>query len=217
MTCAHCWAIESRFDSRVAQRDLDSYRRKGPSASSRQLLRAARQAGIRGASVLDVGGGVGAIAHELIAAGATNATIVDASSAYLAAARSEADRRGVGARLQLMNGDFTAIAERVPAADVVTLDKVVCCYPDMDRLLADATNHARRLLGIVYPRDTLWVRFFATLHNALRAVQRNAFRIYIFRNAAIDTAIRRTGLAPRFERRSLIWVIALYERVRGST
>jgi magnesium-protoporphyrin O-methyltransferase len=123
-----------------------------------------------------------------------------------------AERRQSSERLTLINGDFVATAEQVAVADVVTLDKVVCCYPDMERLLLASTGHTSRLLGIVYPRDSWWVRLVAATENALNALRRRAFRVYIFPNAAIDNSIRRAGLTRRFQRRGFAWVVALHER-----
>ncbi len=213
MTCAaHCCAANAQFDPRVAKRDLNNYRRKGPSTSTRQLLTAMRQAGVTGVSVLDIGGGIGTIAHELLEAGAARATLVDASAAYLTAARDEAERRGSNARLHLVSGDFTSLSPDIENADVVTLDKVVCCYPDMERLLEASAAHAARLLGIVYPRDAWWMRLITRVINVMFALKRSAFRVYIFSNAAIDDTIRRAGLTPRFQRHGVPWVVALYER-----
>jgi len=217
VTCAaHCCAIEAQFGRRIAQRDLANYRRSGPSPSTQQLLSATRQAGIAGATVLDIGGGIGVIAHELLASEAAHGTIVDASAAYLAAAHQESERRHSSEHLTLLNGDFLGIAQDVPVADVVTLDKVVCCYPDMAGLLAASVGRTRRLLGIVYPRDSWWMRFAIVMQNWLRALRGSAFRVYVFPNAAIDNAIRRAGLAPRSQRRGFVWVVALYERLSGA-
>lgn len=213
MTCAgHCCGIESQFDRRVAERDLERYRRKGPSASTRDLLTVVRGAGVRGSTVLDVGGGIGAVVHELLGAGGTSATLVDASPAYLGAARSEAERRGMGDRVTFRAGDFTALAQEIPTADVVTLDKVVCCYPDMHRLLSAAAGRTTRLLGMVYPRDSWWVRAVMAVVNALFLVRRTTFRVYVFRNAAIEQVVADAGLVPRYRKRGFTWVVALYER-----
>jgi magnesium-protoporphyrin O-methyltransferase len=213
MTChAHCCALEDTFDHTAARRDLDRYRRKGPSSSTQELLVAIRDIGLSGAAVLDVGGGVGAIAHELLASGAERATLVDASAAYLVAAREEAERRETATRLQVMHGDFTAVAADIPRADIVTLDKVVCCYPDMQQLIALSTERAARFYGIVYPRDAWWLRIAMAVQNAFRRVQKSAFRVYIFPNAAIDAAVRHAGFALRTRSRGLIWIVSLYER-----
>lgn len=207
-----CCGIDETFDSRIARRDIERYRRKGPSPSTQQLLSAIREASFPGGTVLDVGGGIGTIAHELLGTGAERASIVDASAAYLSVAREEAERRQVSARLQLIQGDFVTVVGGVPQADIVTLDKVVCCYPDMDQLIAASTERAGRLYGIVYPRDSWWVRLSTAAKNLLRRLRRRAFRVYIFPNAEIEAAIEHAGFTLRRRTRGLVWVVTLYER-----
>lgn len=209
---ASCCAIGEAFDRRIADREIERYRKKGARASTRLLLDAIRAGGASGATVLDVGGGIGTIAHELVAAGAERATVVDGSAAFLAAAREEAERRGTAPHLQLVHGDFVALAAGLARADVVTLDKVVCCYPDMAHLLATSTAHAVRLYGIVYPRDAWWLRLVTGMQNAFWRYRKSAFRMYVFPNAAIDESIRNAGLALRTQKRGMVWVMALYER-----
>ena len=99
MTCAHCKGIESMFDRRQAARELRRYRRRGPNKVTLAFVEALRREGVAGATVLDIGAGVGSVAHGLIDAGASLATDVDASAAYLDAARSEAERRGHADRM----------------------------------------------------------------------------------------------------------------------
>jgi magnesium-protoporphyrin O-methyltransferase len=99
------------------------------------MLKAIRSLGLHEATLLDIGGGVGVLHHELLQDFALTATHVDASSAYLSAAREAAARLGHAARVEFIHADFTDIASSIPEADVVTLDRVVCCYPDSQRLL----------------------------------------------------------------------------------
>lgn len=213
MSCtAHCCAIDDAFDSKVARREIQNFRRRGPSPSTRRLLDDIQAVGISGATVLDVGGGIGAIAHSLLDTGAAQATVVDASSAYLAAANQEATRRGTASRLTTIRGDVVELAGGIPRSDIVTLDKVVCCYPDMERLLAVTTDHADRWFGIVYPRDNWLVRFLTSVSNALRRMRNTAFRVYIFRTDAIQSRIRSGGFTLRTQRRGWVWISALYER-----
>lgn len=95
--------------------------------------------------MLDVGAGIGALSFELLAAGAERVTAVDAAPAYLAAVREEAGRRNVSDRLNLVLGDFVSVAGEVMPADVVTIDRVVCCYPA--RLRADAASRDAEMVG----------------------------------------------------------------------
>jgi magnesium-protoporphyrin O-methyltransferase len=213
VTCgAGCCGIADVFDEAKARTDLEKYRRRGPSPSTTRLIGALRDASQPLESLLDVGGGVGAIAHELLEHGVARATIVDGSAAYLAAAREESERRTHRARLSLRAGDFTEIAADLEPADVVTLDKVVCCFADMDTLLTSSAARARRLYGIVYPRDAWWVRLAIAAENRMMRWKGSSFRGYVHANSAIDAALRRAGLVPRFRTGRVWWVVAVYER-----
>src|SRR4029453_15287431 len=122
------------YSERLAASELRKYRKKGPIPSTRTLIEALKAEGVEGATLLDVGGGIGAIQHELLDAGIARATSVDASAPYLVAAREESDRRGHGGRVTYRHGDFVELAESVPPADIVTLDRVINVYPDWQRL-----------------------------------------------------------------------------------
>jgi len=105
-----------------------------------------------GASLLDIGGGVGVMSFELLSRGVREATLVDASPACLDAARSEAERRGVASQLRCVGGDVVGVVGSVAPADVVTMHRVVCWYPEWTSLLARATTLSRDLLALSYPR-----------------------------------------------------------------
>ena len=208
-----CQGVDEVFGEKTAQRDLRRYRKRGPSRQTRVLLDAIRREGVEQASVLDIGGGVGAIQQELLAAGAAHATAVDASPAYLRAARGEAERRGTVARVTFRSGDFVALAEAVEPADVVTLDRVICCYPDMESLVGGSADRARRVYGLVYPQDAWWVRLGIRAGNLMLRLGRRAFRAHAHRTVAVDAVARAHGLEPALRRRvGPIWQVALYTR-----
>jgi magnesium-protoporphyrin O-methyltransferase len=214
---SNCCGVTDVFDNGHARRDLDAYRRRGPSASTAQLLAAVHAAGHPPDTLLDVGGGLGVIAHELLQRGVGRATLVDSSPSYLAVAREESDRRATSERLELHVGDLVELARDLLPADVVTLDKVVCCYPDMDSLLTLSAARARRLYGIVYPRDSWWLRLAVAAQNRLWQLRGIVFRNFVHANSAIDTTLRRAGFSLRFENRGAWWVVALYERSLSAT
>lgn len=201
-----------QFDARHADQQLQRYRRGKIHRATRRLLAAISEAGAQGATVLDVGGGVGALACELLAGGAKSVTIVEASRAALDAARAEGLRRRAGDRLALVHGDFVELAPHVDAADIVTLDKVVCCFPDMAGLIDRSATHARRLYGIVLPRDVWWTRLFVAAENLMRRMKGTDFRVYVHPAKEIERRIAAAGLTLRRRRRGLIWVTDLYER-----
>ncbi|HKH93062.1 MAG TPA: class I SAM-dependent methyltransferase [Gemmatimonadaceae bacterium] len=218
MACgSNCCGTADFFGDRVARRNLRKYRRGGPFGATKRLLEALHKAPGPKETLLDVGGGVGVIAHELLARGASRAALVDASPAFLAAAREESERRNTDDRLDLRLGDAVELSDDVPAADVVTLDKVVCCYVDMEALLGVTASRARRLMGLVYPRDDWWVRAAVAVGNRMLEWRGSEFRSYIHPNAAIEDALRRGGLVPRTRQRGAYWVIAVFERAEAAT
>ena len=208
-----CGGCANVFSDRTAADDLRRYQRRGPDRSTRELIDGVRAEGIAGGRVLDIGGGVGAIQLELLAAGAATTESVDASAAFIEVARGEAERRGFADRASYRVGDFVVVAPEVEPADAVTLDRMVCCYSDMPALVDRAADHARRVLGLVYPRDSWWTRFLAASLNGVNALTRGAFRYYVHREAAIDARIRAHGFERRQLRRHLFWQVAVYVRV----
>lgn len=203
---------DALFDEPMARRDLAAYRRKGVGGATRRLIDALRAEGVDGASLLDIGGGIGAIQHELLGAGAATALDVDASHAYLAAARLEADARGFGDRAAHRYGDFVELAAEVEAADIVTLDRVICCYGDMPALVSASAQRARRLYGLIYPVDRWWLRLGIRIPNAFFALARRSFRGHIHATREVDALVRSQGFECLLHHRGLIWQVALYRR-----
>lgn len=200
------------FSSREAEADLKRYRREGPTSSTKALVDALVAEGVEGATLLDIGGGIGSISFELLAAGVARAESVDATEAYVAAAAGEAERRGVADRLTTRLGNFVAIASEIEPADVVTLDKVVCCFSDMPALLGRAGERAQRIVGLVYPRDRWWNGVLARVFSAWGWLTRDPTRWYVHRTADIDRVLRAAGFEPHDVARELIWQVVLYRR-----
>jgi 2-polyprenyl-3-methyl-5-hydroxy-6-metoxy-1,4-benzoquinol methylase len=142
------------YDEKVAAADVSRYGKNGPRPWTRTLCEAIEAEGVEGATLLDIGGGIGVIQDELLDAGAARAVCVEASSAYLSAARSESDRRGHVGRVTYHHGDFFDLAESIQPADVVTMDRILNVYPDWERLASLSAERARRIYGVVIPRDT---------------------------------------------------------------
>ena len=102
--CSHCADAQSLFSQRIAQREMRQYCRSGPRRTTRLLLHNIRPAANQAMTLLDIGSGIGAIAHDLLASGATHATVVEASAAYLRVSEEEAMRRGYRDRLAYHQG-----------------------------------------------------------------------------------------------------------------
>ena len=211
--CNQCQGIENLFDRRFAQRDLADYRRKGPSKQTRLLLNVLREVGVKGRTLLDIGGGIGAIQHELMKSGLDASLDVDASSAYLAAAQEEAAHQGYADRAQYLHGNFIDLAPQIEGADIVTLDRVICCFPDMQAMVSLSAARAKHFYALVYPRDSWWTRLGGRAGNALLALQRSKFRFFVHPAPQVDSLIRAEGLQPRFHGYAgLIWQVVVYAR-----
>jgi magnesium-protoporphyrin O-methyltransferase len=213
MACSQCQRGGANvFGKRQVQGQLKRYHKKGPDKTTRMLLDALVAEGVEGLTLLDIGGGFGAIGLELLKSGVTAATEVEVSPAYVAAAHAEATRQEVSDRLECREGDFVALAADIPAAGIVTLDRVICCYPDMPALVSQSAAKAARLFGAVYPRDTWWVRAYKTVVNLSLRLLRSPLRLFIYRTPAVDAVICGSGLAPRFHCDAGYWQVVVYAR-----
>jgi magnesium-protoporphyrin O-methyltransferase len=208
--CCQCQGIEAEFNPNVVRRKLSDYRRNGPARTTQLLIDALVAQGVDGLTLLDIGGGVGAIQHAVLAAGATRASVVEASAAYASAARTEAERRGLADRIAIAHGDFVSLAAAVEPADVVTLDRVICCYPNMPALVGLSAERARRLYGLVYPRDVAWVRLGLMLVNAYYWLRRSPFRVFAHPTAAVEAQLQSHGLTRRFHATTMVWQVAVF-------
>lgn len=213
MPCNCCQITDRTFGEDSARADLRSYRRRGPAGQTELILEAVRSLGTRNLALLDVGGGIGAIHHELLGDVAREATHVDASSAYLQKARQEAARRGHTDQVRFIHADFTDVAHKVPQADVVTLDRVVCCYPDFHSLLKAAAEHSGRALAFTYPRETWYLRIGLGVINFVQRLRRDPFRVFLHPVAEMDALLKREGFERISLRRLFVWEMALYCRV----
>ena len=199
------------FNRRVAAKDARRYRKRGITGTARTLTVLAGD--VRGASVLDVGGGVGAIELELLGAGAERATSVELSGAYETEAGKLLAERGIAGRVDRRVGDFVADGESIDRHDVVVLHRVVCCYPDVDALVGEAADHAQRLLLLTYPQDRPLIRAGVRVVNLFLRLSRCGFRTYAHRVETIVAVAAEHGLTLETrERAGFLWESAALSR-----
>ena len=194
-----------------AAKELQVYRQGRLGPTTRLLRDGIADLGLSQGSLLDIGGGVGALAFELFDRGITEAVIADASLAYVTAAREEAIRRGRAESTTIVHGDLLELADKLPTATLVTLDRVVCCYPSYEPLLAEAARHADRGLALSYPRDRWFVRAAMWLENARRARQ-SGFRTFVHPPRQLRQVIERAGFELARRRTTAMWAIDVFVR-----
>ena len=208
-----CQGIELKFDQKYVSKELEGYRKNGPKKTTLALIEALKAQDVQSFTLLDIGGGVGDIQHALLHSGVSSATDVEASPAYIEACKAEATRQGHSHRIRHLCGNFVDLAGDIPPADVVTLDRVVCCYHDMTRLVALSSDKARMLYGLVYPRDEWWVKLgMSFIYNLRFWLQRNPFRVFVHPSEAVEAAVRNSGLTPRFSRNMGPWQVLVFAR-----
>lgn len=210
--CPRYCAAETQFDRKAAERDLQRYRRHGPDRITRLTLAELRRLPLQGRQLLDVGGGIGVISAELADNGVAAATLVEASPAYLEVARGVVGPRYTPRPAQFLLADFTMIADTLPQADVVTLDRVVCCYPDVEALLRAAAGRTRQVLVFSYPRDRWYVRTVVTLQNIRRRLTGNEFRTFVHAPQRMGEVVEASGLVRTAQLGTLMWKLDLYQR-----
>jgi magnesium-protoporphyrin O-methyltransferase len=207
-----CDAAGRQFDDQKAAEEMAAYRTHGPGPTTRLLRDGLVGAGLASGVLLDIGAGFGALTFELMERGSTRAIAVDASRSYLAAATEEATRRGKTGVIEFVHGDFVHLADTLPKADVVTLDRVVCCYPYVEPLLAGAIEHASRALALSYPRDVWYARAVVAADNLKRRLKGNPFRTFSHPQTTMEQLIRRAGFILSSRRRTWLWSIDVYVR-----
>jgi len=202
------------FSEEQARREARRYRSKGLSKASRWVVDAVRERGIEGGTVLEPGGGIGAVEIELLKAGAARSTVVELSPGYEQVAAELAREAGVAERMERRVGDFAA--NGTEPADIVVLHRVVCCYPDYERLLGAAAEKARQTVVFTYPPRNAVSRAVLRLVNLWLRLRGSEFRTFAHPPERMVEVVRRAGFEPYTHRRGGIWRgIALARGERG--
>ena len=211
-SCCDPNGLTDVFNAKRARSDASDYQRNGLDERSRAIRDFLVAKGIQGGTVLEIGGGVGALQIDLLRAGAERAVNIEISPAYEDAARQLATEAGVADRIDRRVADFATSEATIEPADAVVLHRVVCCYPDLPALLGPAAAHARRWLVLTFPRERWWIRSGVRLVNAFQRVFRSKFRFFFHEPAAILAIARAAGLEPVLDRRGLFWQTLGLER-----
>ncbi len=210
--CIRYCAAEAQFDRKVAERDLRRYRRRGPNAITRFMLTELRRRPLEGRQLLDVGGGIGILPIELRDTGIASVTLVEASPAYLEIAQREVGSCYGPGSAQFLLGDFAEMAATLPGADLVTLDRVVCCYLDAEALLRAAALRTRQLLAFSYPRNRWYVRTLIALENFWRRLKGSEFRTFVHSPQLMGALLEAAGLMRIARHETFVWIADVYCR-----
>ncbi len=215
MACtSHCCGSESIFDNKEAQKNLKKYRKKGPDKFTTRLLDALNQHELTNLTLLDIGGGIGILQHELLKKGVSKTTDVDASPESIATAKEIMKENGMEEKMEFVYSDFNECHKDIAKHDIVTLSRVVCCYPDAVGLINNSAIKANKYYGIIYPRGGIIAEIIQAFMNFGLYLKKNPFRVFMHSEELMDKTICDNGFEQVYYGSAFPWRIALYERVK---
>jgi magnesium-protoporphyrin O-methyltransferase len=210
--------LDEIFNERTARSDVRRFRRHGLPKRARRLLSAIRDATpLDSATALEIGAGAGGLTITMLRLSLASAQTVDASPAFVEAARTLARENGVADRMNVVAGDFAADPAAAAEADIVVLDRVICCYPDLDALLRPAAAHSRRVLALTYPRSGWLAHRIIALINGGQALFRRRFRLHYHTRARVQSLLRAAGFEPTVTGHAGLWEILIARRAADAS
>ncbi len=211
----HCCGADLLFDAKRAKKEYKVYLKKGPQRVTKKLIQQLEKVELK-ESLLDVGGGIGTIQWWFLNKGGKHTVGVDASSGYLALAKDHAIKNNLQERSRFIMGDFTTLAEELPAVDHVALDKVICCYPDFESIINLACSKTSQTISLSYPMDGLIADIFRGLGVVFMKLIQNPFKPYVHRVASVRALFIENGFIRIENTLSFPWYIETYRKVNGA-
>ncbi|MDQ2966177.1 MAG: methyltransferase domain-containing protein [Chloroflexota bacterium] len=198
----------------MRQRAADGTRPALHSVSQRVFDALAVDATATAPSVLEIGCGGGALSIGLLERGATSATGVDLSTESLEVARGRAEVAGLSDRIRFEPGDGALIP--LAPHDWVVLDRVLCCYPDLDRLLGNSVSAAQNRYAFSVPASSGW-RGFANriwfwLEDATESLRGQPCRGYVHDIRRIEARLKDAGFRRTRSGVARLWYVAVFDR-----
>lgn len=199
------------FNSRQARRAVHNFERKGLDSTAGPMIAALRARGIGTGTLLEVGAGTGTATVTLLEAGMATAVAYDISQSHEKVAGALLQGRGLIERVEWNTGDYLDSRDRRPA-DVVFLNRVVCCYPDGVGLMAAVAPQAERFLAVSYPRPRWWVRGALRVLNGYLRLRRVPFQVFVHDPEALAVPAVDSGLITAASGRTAMWEWKVWER-----
>lgn len=203
------------FSEKRAQAEARRYRRRGLDPTSRRIAAFLIQQGIADRTLLEVGGGIGAIQIELLKAGIKRAVNIELTPTYEKAAQALLREAGLLDRAERRVMDFADAGRDVEMADIVIMNRVICCYPDMPKLAGAAADHTREVLVVSFPKERWWTRLVISLGDLALRVARRQFQIFLHSPGEIIATAERRGLKTISNQPSFFWQVAGLRRTPG--
>jgi len=214
--CCSPKGCRSVFSEKRASAEARRYRRHGLDPTSRRIAEFLKRHGIGGRTLLEVGGGIGAIQIELLKAGITRAVNIELIPTYEEAARALLREAGLEARVERRVMDFAEATGEVEAADIVIMNRVICCYPDMPKLAGAAADHTREVLVMSFPKERWWTRAVISMADFVLRVARQQFQVFLHPPDEIIATAERHGLKTVYNQTAFFWEVASLRRTTAA-
>lgn len=211
----HCCGADSMFDMKTANKQYKHFLKKGPSrVTSTMIGQLSNHVDFESSkTMIDVGGGVGALQWWFLKAGGAKTTSVDASSAYIRKAKEHAAGNNWADQVHFVMGDVADVKDQIEPADLITLDKVVCCYPDYKTIINVCCDKSKSLASLSYPMDGIISNLIANIGALFTRFKTKTFRPYVHPVRDIRKEFERLGFERVSHSLSFPWHIETYKRV----
>ena len=211
----HCCGADQLFDQKTAKKQYKSYLKKGPSKVTKRLIEQLKKVGAENA-LIDVGGGIGAIQWWFLENGGQRTYGMDASTAYTAVAKEHAEKKSWTDQAEFFIGDFTDLKENVSRVDHVTMDKLICCYPDYRAILEGAAEKANKSIHISYPMDGIIADIFRGMGVIFMKLKGSSFRPYVHKVKDLRQKLNELGFEKQEGSISFPWHVEAYVKEESS-
>ncbi len=212
MDCCEPSGYRHLFNTKEANGKLKKYLKNGTNAVATRLVDALVSDGVDEQTVIDVGCGIGVLYVELIERGAKSATGVEISDGYEKTARRLLEQKGISDQVTRVTLDFAEAGDSVAPADLVVLDRVVCCYPDWEKLLTSVTEHSTGRVAFSFPRETLLSRLSLTFFNLYLSLRRVDFKAFVHPIDEMLALMEANGFTQTFDTHSPQWRGVIFQK-----
>ncbi len=209
-----CCTVEgtAKFFNRNARVAMKRFRKNGLDRAQAVILRGLKQSGFEGMTVMDIGCGIGGLHLTLLQEGMTSAVGIDLSDGMIEGARELAAELRLGERTKYHVADFAKTADSFERADVVILDKVLCCYQDPGALIEKSVGKSVQLYAVSYPRNSILGKGSFKFSGFIARLLRQSFQPLYHDTVMLEDTITRQGMEERFSGTTPIWQVKVYGR-----
>lgn len=208
----HCCGAEAFFDNKMAEKQYRQYIKKGPSRITAKIIRQLADQNIEGKSLIDVGGGIGALQWWFLEMNGAETTAIEASTAYLNQAEEHATKYNWKDKTRFIFGDYTQVHSQVAPADFITLDKMICCYPDYKEIVEISCQKAKTYIALSYPIDGFLSRIVNVFGSLIAKLKSNTFRPFVHPVKNIRELFEQQGFERISYTMAFPWHVETYRR-----